>query len=106
MLAHTQLDNEALEQIDTDDLEEMDLKCFQLKQEPTYFTLMALLSLGSSSSSSSDSETLSFARLDDYVYKTNASETITSVPRNESTTSKSSKDNLEQHKDVRPSAPI
>ncbi|GJX99997.1 ribonuclease H-like domain-containing protein [Tanacetum coccineum] len=29
-----------------------------------------------------------------------------SVPRNESTTSKSSKDNLEQPKDVRPSAPI
>ncbi|GJX04960.1 hypothetical protein Tco_0190876 [Tanacetum coccineum] len=40
---------------------------------------------------------LSFARLDDSVYKTNVSE---------STTSKSSKDNLEQPKDVRPSAPI
>ncbi|GKD47416.1 retrovirus-related pol polyprotein from transposon TNT 1-94, partial [Tanacetum coccineum] len=49
---------------------------------------------------------LSFAGLDDYVYKTNVSETITSVPRNESTASKSSKDNLEQPKDVRPSAPI
>ncbi|GKD37615.1 hypothetical protein Tco_1257822, partial [Tanacetum coccineum] len=49
---------------------------------------------------------LSFARLDDSVYKTNVRETITSVPRNESTTSKSSKDNLEQPKDVRPSAPI
>ncbi|GJY82040.1 retrovirus-related pol polyprotein from transposon TNT 1-94 [Tanacetum coccineum] len=49
---------------------------------------------------------LSFAGLDDSVYKTNVSETITSVPRNESTTSKSSKDNLEQPKDVRPSAPI
>ncbi|GJW70504.1 ribonuclease H-like domain-containing protein [Tanacetum coccineum] len=45
-------------------------------------------------------------RLDDSVYKTNVSETITSVPRNESTASKSSKDNLEQPKDVRPSAPI
>ncbi|GJT65588.1 ribonuclease H-like domain-containing protein [Tanacetum coccineum] len=33
-------------------------------------------------------------------------ETITSVPINESTASKSSKDNLEQPKDVRPSAPI
>ncbi|GJR31368.1 ribonuclease H-like domain-containing protein [Tanacetum coccineum] len=31
---------------------------------------------------------LSFARLDDSVYKTNVSETITSVPRNESTASK------------------
>ncbi|GJZ91812.1 hypothetical protein Tco_0663877 [Tanacetum coccineum] len=49
---------------------------------------------------------LSFAGLDDSVYKTNMSETITSVPRNESTASKSSKDSLEQPKDVRPSAPI
>ncbi|GJY68343.1 hypothetical protein Tco_0471325 [Tanacetum coccineum] len=49
---------------------------------------------------------LSFAGLDDSVYKTNVSETITSVPKNESTTSKSSKDSLEQPKDVRPSAPI
>ncbi|GKB71582.1 hypothetical protein Tco_0932994 [Tanacetum coccineum] len=40
------------------------------------------------------------------VYKTNVSETITSVLRNESVVSKSSKDNLEQPKDVRPSAPI
>ncbi|GKB07379.1 ribonuclease H-like domain-containing protein, partial [Tanacetum coccineum] len=49
---------------------------------------------------------LSFAGLDDFVYKTNVSETITRVPRNESTASKSSKDSLEQPKDVRPSAPI
>ncbi|GJZ01960.1 putative ribonuclease H-like domain-containing protein [Tanacetum coccineum] len=49
---------------------------------------------------------LSFVGLDDYVYKTNVSETITSVPRNKSTTSKSSKDNLEQPKDVRPNALI
>ncbi|GKC65212.1 ribonuclease H-like domain-containing protein [Tanacetum coccineum] len=49
---------------------------------------------------------LSFARLDDSVYKTNVSETITSMPRNKSTASKSSKDNLEQTKDIRPSAPI
>ncbi|GKE59418.1 hypothetical protein Tco_1498603, partial [Tanacetum coccineum] len=49
---------------------------------------------------------LSFVGLDDFVYKTNVSETITSVPRNESTLSNSSKDNLEQPKDVRPSAPI
>ncbi|GJT69320.1 putative ribonuclease H-like domain-containing protein [Tanacetum coccineum] len=45
-------------------------------------------------------------RLDDSVYKTNVSETISSVPRIESTASKSSKDSLEQPKDVRPSAPI
>ncbi|GJV68787.1 hypothetical protein Tco_1484296, partial [Tanacetum coccineum] len=49
---------------------------------------------------------LSFVGLDDSVYKTNVSETITSVPRNESTASKSSKDSLEQPKDVRPSASI
>ncbi|GJV93936.1 hypothetical protein Tco_1541749 [Tanacetum coccineum] len=49
---------------------------------------------------------LFFAGLDDSVYKTNVSETITIVPRNEPTTSKFSKDNLEQPKDVRPSAPI
>ncbi|GKB00908.1 hypothetical protein Tco_0828952 [Tanacetum coccineum] len=49
---------------------------------------------------------LSFAGLDDSVYKTNVSETITSVPRNESTASKSSKDILEQPKDVNPSASI
>ncbi|GJW69427.1 retrovirus-related pol polyprotein from transposon TNT 1-94 [Tanacetum coccineum] len=49
---------------------------------------------------------LSFAGLDDSVYKTNVSKTITSVPRNESTASKSSKNSLEQPKDVRPSAPI
>ncbi|GKE24178.1 ribonuclease H-like domain-containing protein, partial [Tanacetum coccineum] len=49
---------------------------------------------------------LSFTGLDDSVYKTNMRNTITSVPRNESTASKSSKDNLEQPKDVRPSAPI
>ncbi|GJZ53897.1 hypothetical protein Tco_0608782 [Tanacetum coccineum] len=41
---------------------------------------------------------LSFPGLDDSVYKTNVSETITSVPRNKSTASKSSRDNLEQPK--------
>ncbi|GJX72066.1 putative ribonuclease H-like domain-containing protein [Tanacetum coccineum] len=49
---------------------------------------------------------LSFAGLDDSVYKTNVSETISSVPRIESTASKSSKDSLEQPKDVKPSAHI
>ncbi|GKA29322.1 hypothetical protein Tco_0715567, partial [Tanacetum coccineum] len=49
---------------------------------------------------------LSFADLDDSVYKTNVSETISSVPKIKSTASKSSKDSLEQPKDVRPSAPI
>ncbi|GJY12536.1 putative ribonuclease H-like domain-containing protein [Tanacetum coccineum] len=45
---------------------------------------------------------LSFARLDDSVYTTKVSKTISSVPRIESTASKSSKDSLEQPKDVRP----
>ncbi|GJT55930.1 putative ribonuclease H-like domain-containing protein [Tanacetum coccineum] len=49
---------------------------------------------------------LSFAGLDDSVYKTNVSEIISCVPRIESTASKSSKDSLEQPKDIRPSAPI
>ncbi|GJS68294.1 ribonuclease H-like domain-containing protein [Tanacetum coccineum] len=49
---------------------------------------------------------LSFAGLDDSVYRTNVSETISSVPRIESAASKSSKDSLEQLKDVRHSAPI
>ncbi|GJU21322.1 hypothetical protein Tco_1154664 [Tanacetum coccineum] len=44
--------------------------------------------------------------IDDSVLGTNVSETISSVPRIESTASKSSKDSLEQPKDVRPSAPI
>ncbi|GJW77098.1 ribonuclease H-like domain-containing protein [Tanacetum coccineum] len=66
---------------------------FQAKEGPIDFALIAHLSSGSSSSSSSNTET-------------NVSETITSVPRNESTASKSSKDSLEEPKDVRPSAPI
>ncbi|GJT33180.1 putative reverse transcriptase domain-containing protein [Tanacetum coccineum] len=49
---------------------------------------------------------LSFAALDDSVYKTNVSETISSVLKIESHASKSSKDSLEQFKDVRLSAPI
>ncbi|GKG20119.1 hypothetical protein Tco_0379920, partial [Tanacetum coccineum] len=47
---------------------------------------------------------LSFAGLDVSVYKTNVSETISSVPRIESTASKFSKESLEQPKYVRPSA--
>ncbi|GJZ56937.1 hypothetical protein Tco_0612431, partial [Tanacetum coccineum] len=50
-----ELDNEDLEQIDTDGLEEMDLK-WQAEEGPTYFALMAHLSLGSSTSSSLDSK--------------------------------------------------
>ncbi|GJS76503.1 putative ribonuclease H-like domain-containing protein [Tanacetum coccineum] len=47
-----------------------------------------------------------FKKAEGYHAKTNVSETISSVPIIESTASKSSKDSLEQPKDVRPSAPI
>ncbi|GJU97551.1 ribonuclease H-like domain-containing protein [Tanacetum coccineum] len=49
---------------------------------------------------------LSFAGLDDSVYKSKVSETIISVPNVETTASKTSKDSLEKPKTVRPSAPI
>ncbi|GJU46748.1 ribonuclease H-like domain-containing protein [Tanacetum coccineum] len=46
---------------------------------------------------------LSFAGLDDSVYKSKVSETITSVPNIETTASKTSKDSFEEPKPVRPS---
>ncbi|GKE43674.1 hypothetical protein Tco_1470958, partial [Tanacetum coccineum] len=49
---------------------------------------------------------LSFVGLDDSVYKSKVSETITSVPNIETTITKTSKDSLEKPKTVRPSAPI
>ncbi|GJU62447.1 hypothetical protein Tco_1244282 [Tanacetum coccineum] len=49
---------------------------------------------------------LSFDGLDDYVYKSKVSETITSVPYIETTASKTSKDSLEEPKTVRPSIPV
>ncbi|GJZ43381.1 hypothetical protein Tco_0590636 [Tanacetum coccineum] len=49
---------------------------------------------------------LSFAGLDDSVYKSKVSETITSVPNVETTVTKTSKDSLEKPKTVRFSAPI
>nr|GEU67187.1 putative ribonuclease H-like domain-containing protein [Tanacetum cinerariifolium] len=49
---------------------------------------------------------LSFVRLDNYVFKSKVSETITSVPKIETNASKTSKDSLEKPKIVRPSAPL
>ncbi|GJT86953.1 ribonuclease H-like domain-containing protein [Tanacetum coccineum] len=49
---------------------------------------------------------LSFAGLDDSLYKSKVSETITSVPNVETTVTKTSKDSLEKPKTVRFSAPI
>ncbi|GKA59258.1 ribonuclease H-like domain-containing protein [Tanacetum coccineum] len=49
---------------------------------------------------------LSFAGLDDSVFKSKVSKTITSVPKNETTASKTSKDSLKKPKTVRSSAPL
>nr|GEY97339.1 hypothetical protein [Tanacetum cinerariifolium] len=182
-----QLDNKDLEQMDTDDLEDIDLKwqatmltmrvkrfikkigkkldlnsketvgfdgrkSFQAEEELTNFSLIAYTSQGSSSSASLDSESevlnnlidncksdgddnqvndrfnkdegyhavpppytgnymppkvdLSFAGLDSSVFKSKVSETITSMPKIKTNTSKSSKGSLVKPKTVRPSAPL
>nr|GEU48297.1 hypothetical protein [Tanacetum cinerariifolium] len=49
---------------------------------------------------------LSFARLDNYVFKSKVSKTITSVPKFEINASKTSKDSLKKPKTVRPNAPL
>nr|GEY01351.1 hypothetical protein [Tanacetum cinerariifolium] len=49
---------------------------------------------------------LSFAGLDNFVFKSKVSETITSVPKLETNASKTSKDSLEKPKTVRSSAPL
>nr|GEW79866.1 hypothetical protein [Tanacetum cinerariifolium] len=49
---------------------------------------------------------LSFAGLDDSVFKSKVSQTITSVPKTETNVSKTSKDSLEKPKIVRSGAPI
>nr|GEW76302.1 hypothetical protein [Tanacetum cinerariifolium] len=49
---------------------------------------------------------LSFVGLDNYVFKSKVSETITSVPKIETNASKTSKDSLEKPETVRSSAPL
>ncbi|GJT46361.1 putative ribonuclease H-like domain-containing protein [Tanacetum coccineum] len=49
---------------------------------------------------------LSFARLDESIFKSTVRKTTTSVPKTETSTSKISKDIIEKPKTVRPSAPI
>nr|GEW51366.1 ribonuclease H-like domain-containing protein [Tanacetum cinerariifolium] len=49
---------------------------------------------------------LSLVGLDDYVFKSARSETVTSVHETEISTSKTSKESMEKPKSVRPSAPI
>nr|GEW50651.1 ribonuclease H-like domain-containing protein [Tanacetum cinerariifolium] len=149
------LDNEYLEQIDTDDVEEMDLKwaprshgnrngdntrrvvpmetptnvlvvtdgigydwSYQAEEGPTDFALMAFSSLGSSSSDTKVKGTMqfllpifgtscpqpdmSFVGLDDSVFKSAISETVTSVHETETIASKTSKESMEKPKSVRP----
>ncbi|GJS13553.1 putative ribonuclease H-like domain-containing protein [Tanacetum coccineum] len=103
---------------------------YQAEEGTTDFALMAHLSSGSSSSSSSNTEygfgfdsQINENELHDChlnkgkVFKSASDSSVNeieeennqvndSVPRNESTASKSSKDSLEQPKDVRPSTPI
>ncbi|GJT02775.1 hypothetical protein Tco_0823944 [Tanacetum coccineum] len=49
---------------------------------------------------------LSFAGLDESVFKSVVRKTTTSVPKTETSISKTSKDSVEKHKTIRPSAPI
>nr|GEY80146.1 hypothetical protein [Tanacetum cinerariifolium] len=49
---------------------------------------------------------LSFARLDDYVFKSAISEFVTSINETKTSTSKTSKESMEKPKTVRPNAPI
>nr|GEX02538.1 hypothetical protein [Tanacetum cinerariifolium] len=49
---------------------------------------------------------LSFDGFDNYVFKSKVSETITSVPKTETNTSKTSKDSLEKAKTVKSSASL
>ncbi|GKE57931.1 hypothetical protein Tco_1497116, partial [Tanacetum coccineum] len=49
---------------------------------------------------------LSFARLDEYVFKSAVRKTTTIVPKTGTSISKTSKDIVEKHKTVRPSTPI
>nr|GEW36255.1 ribonuclease H-like domain-containing protein [Tanacetum cinerariifolium] len=77
-----QLDNKDLKPIDTNDLKEMDLK-WQVAIH-----------------------TMRVKRLDNFVFKSKVSETITSVPKIETNASKTSKDSLEKPKTVRSSAPL
>nr|GEY04958.1 hypothetical protein [Tanacetum cinerariifolium] len=84
-------DNEDLEQIDANDLEEM-------------------VSNGSSSSLYWELHPprpdLSFAGLDDSIFKSSISETVTSVHETKTSASKTSKESMEKTKSVRPSDPI
>nr|GEU63898.1 hypothetical protein [Tanacetum cinerariifolium] len=117
------LDNEDLKQIDTDDLEEIDLKCQvvmltmrvksesdrddnqindRFKKDEGYHAVPPPYT-GNYMPPRAD---LSFAGLDSSVFKSKVSESITCVPKIETNASKPSKDSLETPKPVRSSAPL
>nr|GEW87668.1 hypothetical protein [Tanacetum cinerariifolium] len=107
----SQLDNEDLEQIYTDDLEEIDLKwqvvmltmrVKRFKKSEGYHAVLPPYTRNYMPPRAD----LSFVGLDDYVFKSKVSETITSVPKIETNASKISKDSLEKSKNVSSSAPI
>nr|GEU43775.1 ribonuclease H-like domain-containing protein [Tanacetum cinerariifolium] len=88
---------------------------YQAKEGPTDFALMAFSSLGKGYHAVPPPYTrnfipprpdLSFAGLDDSVFKSAISEPITSVHETETSTSKTSKESIEKPKTVRPSALI
>ncbi|GJU38876.1 ribonuclease H-like domain-containing protein [Tanacetum coccineum] len=92
----TELKNQLAEALREKD----DLKLNQMNENELHDCHLIKSEVFESSSDSSMNE------IEEENNQTNVSETITSVPRNESTASKSSKDSLEEPKDVRPSAPI
>nr|GEZ56503.1 hypothetical protein [Tanacetum cinerariifolium] len=107
---------------------------YQAEEGPTDFVLMAFSSSGSSSSDTEDNNQatdrykagegyhavpppyignfmpprpdLSFDGLDDSIFKSAISETVTSIHETKTSTSKTSKESMEKPKYVRPSAPI
>nr|GEW56957.1 hypothetical protein [Tanacetum cinerariifolium] len=117
-----QLDNEDLEQIDTDDLEEMDLKCSQLNERDLNNKSDVFESASDSSINESEEDNnqandrykagegyhavpppytgnfmplrpdMSFVGLDDSVFKSAISETVTSIHETKTSASKTSKE--------------
>ncbi|GJZ81216.1 hypothetical protein Tco_0646210 [Tanacetum coccineum] len=124
----TQLTNEDLEQIDTDDLEEMDPNgsetptnalivtdgigydwSYQAEERPTDFAQIGPFIYSVNGNEEDNNQVNDRYKavglwLDDSVFKSKVSETITSVPKIETTASKTSKNGLEKPKTIRSSA--
>nr|GEW24765.1 hypothetical protein [Tanacetum cinerariifolium] len=120
-----QLDNENLEQIDTDDLKEMDLKWQGTRNgdntrrvvpmDTPANSLVVTDRIGEGYHAVLPPYTrnfmpprpdMSFAGLDDSVFKSAMSETVTSVHETKTSASKSSNESIEKRKTVRSSAPF